>query len=313
MHHNVLRVSESANRALIVHNPTAGRGHRASQVARLAELLVDRGIAAEVHTELNGLERRVAELVDRDELRAVVAAGGDGTVAELANRLASETPLAVLPLGTENLLAKYVGQRGTPEAVCQTICDGWLIPCDAGLANGRIFLLMASAGFDAEVVRRLAERRGGNISHASWIKPIWRTVRSYEYPPLRVYLSGEDPAQPLVARWVFVVNLPKYARGLQFTPDAAGCDGQLDVCLFEKGSFLQGLKYLRAVIRGRHQSLPDCRIVRATGMRIESDWEVAYQVDGDAGGRTPLEIECLPNRVTLAVPEEFIQAPAAVK
>ena len=105
-----------------------------------------------------------------------------------------------------------------------------------------LFTLMAGCGFDADVVRRLHRQRTGNIHHLSYAKPILDSIRKYDYPELRVTYAPADVVRrdeltaEITARWVFVVNLPRYAGGLSFAPQASGTDGLLDVCTFKEGS-----------------------------------------------------------------------------
>src|SRR5437868_10200471 len=98
-----------ATRVIISVNPKAGR--RAAQPAaeRLAKFLATRGLQAEILTDLAQMAAQAAEGQTRGDLRAVVAAGGDGTAAEIVNRVPLGVPVTILPLGTENLLAKYLG------------------------------------------------------------------------------------------------------------------------------------------------------------------------------------------------------------
>jgi diacylglycerol kinase family enzyme len=168
---------------------------------------------------------------------------------------------------------------------------------------------MLSAGFDAAVVRRVEQQRSGHIRKLSYAKPIFETIRSYEYPELRIYSDVSEPSagtEPQIrAKWSFVVNLPCYAMGLGIAPDANGTDGVLDVCTFRGGSLWKGLKYLAGVIMGRHENWDDCVTLRAQSIRIESDAHVPYQIDGDMGGYLPVDIEILPQRLTLLVPEDW--------
>jgi hypothetical protein len=83
----------------------------------------------------------------------VVAAGGDGTVNEVANGLlGSDLPLAVMPTGTINVLARELGLGRSVQQVAHAILEGRVGLVWPGLANGRAFLLMAGIGFDAAVV-----------------------------------------------------------------------------------------------------------------------------------------------------------------
>jgi diacylglycerol kinase (ATP) len=317
------RLPPELDRVLISVNPTAGRLEARPVANHLADRLRAQGLRPEIVEDLDAMADQAAHWQQCGQLRAVVAAGGDGTMAEIVNRTPPGSPAAVLPLGTENLLAKYLygGRAPSPEEVCQTIAAGRVAQLDAGRATsgpatavgkprGRLFLLMASAGLDADVVYRLEQTRRGHISHFSYFKPIWQAVRSYNYPELRID-GGDVPdgsevgpgdAGRALARWMFLFNLPCYARGLAFTPRARGDDGMLDLCTFEKGSFWQGLKYLAAVLAHRHERLRDSRIQQVRWLRVESEVQVPYQLDGDFGGFLPLEIEVLPGRLTLLVP-----------
>jgi len=323
------------NEALIVANPKAGSGPGHARIERLVVSLCHHGIAAQVVHDLTELTGRAAERQQAGRLRAVVAAGGDGTVAEVINRIAPGIPLSILPLGTENLLAKHLEMPREPEILAAQIAGGIVIPHDAGEAAGRLFALMASCGFDAEVVRLLHAERTGHIGRLSYAKPIWQAIRSYEYPELRITCdsvagvgvqpsacagdepegeptptaseaSRSSPVQHVIsARFAFVMNVPRYALGLQFTPGARGDDGLLDLCAFRRGSFGWGLWYLSNLVLRRHGRLADCSLVRATRIRIESDRQVPYELDGDPGGYLPLEIAVRPNRLTLLVSAEW--------
>jgi diacylglycerol kinase family enzyme len=292
---------------LISRNPRAGSRSGLPAVERLSELLSGRGFLVETMTDIDELSSKSNQLLQAGELRCVVSAGGDGTVALLANRLPRETPIAVLPLGTENLLSKHLQMKGSPDEVCRTISDGYVSKFDAGRAGDQVFLIMAGCGFDAEVVRRLHDERTGHIHHLSYAKPIWDSIQNYNYPELRVQCdipatdSDEVRTETITARWAFVVNLPRYAGGLRIAPDASGSDGLLDVCTFKDGSLWSGLRYLSGVILGQHASWDDCVTVRASRIRIESDARVPFQLDGDPGGFLPVEIVVLPDHLTLLV------------
>jgi diacylglycerol kinase family enzyme len=219
------------------------------------------------------------------------------------------TPLTILPLGTENLLARYLEFSTDTRALALRIVAGHTVQLDAGEANGHLFTLMVGCGFDADVVRRLHRNRRGHIHHLSYIKPILDSIRNYDYPPLQVhYLQTaaggtpeHDTAEILTARWVFVVNLPRYAGGLNLAPGASGTDGLLDICTFKQGTLWRGLGYLASVIFGKHETMSDYRRVRSRDIRIDAPTPVPYQLDGDPGGELPLTIRVLPQRLTMVV------------
>jgi diacylglycerol kinase family enzyme len=294
------------DRVLIVCNPSAGSRHRADDIRDLKAALEECSLVPEIVTDLEALGPLAAALQKSGRLRAIVAAGGDGTVAEVVNRTASTTPITVFPLGTANLLAGYFGIRRDARAMAQMVATGSLVRLDAGQANGRVFLLMAGCGFDADVVQRLhRRRRGGHISYWTWAQPILQSIRSYKYPTVRVTSQPSDTAEPEVvqaAHWAFVVNMPVYAAGLNVAPQASAADGLFDVCTFDGGSLWHGLKYVAHIFLRRHERLSAYQCRMATRVRFEADEPVPYQLDGDPGGMLPLEITMLPARITLLVP-----------
>jgi diacylglycerol kinase family enzyme len=235
-----------------------------------------------------------------------VAAGGDGTVAYIANRTPPDVPLAILPLGTENLLSKHLGLTPDPARLVDVIRGGATVRLDAGQAGERLFVLMAGCGFDADVVRRLHGERRGHISHFSYFRPLLAAMWNYKYPELRVYCRTADGEETeIAARWVFVMNVPRYALGLAISPDARADDGLLNVCTFRKGALWNGLIYLSGIWRGRHRQWRDFQSVLATEVRIESADAVPFQLDGDPGGFLPVDIRVLPARLRLLVAQSW--------
>jgi diacylglycerol kinase family enzyme len=291
-------------------NVKAGARPAMPRVKRLAELLVERGFHAEVLSDFDAAADRANRAYQAGTLRALVAAGGDGTVAALVNRTLAGVPITVLPSGTENLLARHFHLGRRPESCCRTIAAGRARGFDAGSASGKLFLLMAGCGFDADIVARVHRQRTGHIDRTNYFKPIFETIRNYQYPELRVEWlqpgDGSAGSETAVtsARWLFAFNLPRYAVGLRVIPDADADDGLLDVCTFRHGGLLHGLWYAGAVLLRQQEHLADYQRRRACRLRVSSAAEVPYQLDGDPGGVLPVEIEVLPGRLTLLTPAE---------
>lgn len=290
---------------LIALNPHAGAESAAERVDQLARLLAGAGLQPHIETDLEQFTTGVAQLQAAGELHSVVAAGGDGTAAEVVNRLPPGVAIALFPLGTENLLSRAIGQTATPQAVFETLTAGERVDFDAGSANGRLFLTVLGAGFDAAVVERAHQLRRGHINHWHYFRPIQEAIRRYHFAELKITATkaGAEPETVTwSARWAFVFNLPSYAARLPIAPQAVGTDGALDLCTFRRGSFWHGLRYLASVILKRHQRLADYSALRVTRLRIECDEPAPYQLDGDPGGQLPVEVEVLPARVRLIIP-----------
>ena len=146
---------------MIVFNPVAGR-RRAQLLWRVLDVLVANGIRIDLaETAGPGHAETLARSAAQAGKTLVVAAGGDGTIAEVANGLmGSATRLGVIPLGTANVLANELGLPFAPGAVAHALAFGRTRPLWPGLASGpggsRLFVQMLGVGFDAHVVQQLS-------------------------------------------------------------------------------------------------------------------------------------------------------------
>ena len=294
---------KTARTVLILVNPKSGSADRRHVVEQLAEHLRRMQYDVQIEPDIDRLTRSASHLLAAGKLRCVVAAGGDGTITLLANQLPADVPISILPLGTANLLARYLALDSDPVRVAELIDLGRIVRFDAGLANGQLFLVVASVGFDAEVVQRLHRGRTGNITYGTYIGPLLRTIWKYRFPPLRIRIDEGSPIEGV--RWAFALNVPRYAMGLRLTPDARPDDGRLDLCTFDGGGFWNGLGYFFSTLRGKHGRLRSSRLQPFRRLTIESDQPVHYELDGDPGGLLPLSIETLPGRVRFMVPSTF--------
>lgn len=308
---------------LISINPKAGRKSPRARAERLMKALQDKGFAVELHTDLDVVSSRANELFSENKLRALVGVGGDGTAAELTNRTVPGVPITLLPSGTANLIAKYLKLPFNPEKAADTIENGKTITFDAGRANDRLFLVMVSAGIDADVVNgvhsarersyQLKTKKGAHISYLSYIKPIFKSISSYKYPQIKTELLDDSDIKSITGKWSFVFNLPRYGWGLPLVPKCRGIDQKLDYCIFQGGRLCLALiDVFFAQIGSMHRILPNAKLGQASRFRLsvasdQSDVSVPYQLDGDPGGTLPVEIETIPARFTVLAPQKTVE------
>ena len=283
----------------IQRNPRSGSGRRKVLLLELVAALKRAGLRPRVFSRREKLTDRLNDSEARGSLQCIVAAGGDGTAGDIANRF-PDLPVFPFPLGTENLLCKYLGIRPDGQEAAATIAAGKRRQLDVGLASDRRFLLIGSAGFDADVIRRLHESRRGNISHLSYLKPIVGATFGFSYPNLRVF--ADDNSEPVQGSMAVVSNIPAYALGLPITHDAQPDDGVFDVCVLHKPGTLRLLNYFSSVVRNRHTTRSDITTIRAQRLRIESDVPCSLQLDGDPAGMTPSEFSMLPAALDVITP-----------
>lgn len=287
---------------VILLNPVAGRGQGRDLIAGFRQRVLDAGGSCTVVLCADRDHLRESALRHMNDGPTLAIGGGDGTIhATLASLPpGSATPLLLVPLGTENLLATHLGILPDIESIWRTFAAGRTAPFDLAMVNGRPVAAVMSVGFDAEVVRRVAAERRGHITYLDYFWPIWRTFWQYRFPAIRVTADGELLCdEPALA---FVGNISRYAVGMQILRRARWDDGLLDLCIMRCGHHGSLLERAALTLLNRHieRSWVTYRQVRS--VRIESDEPLAVQCDGESAGMLPVEIEVAPAAVQFLVP-----------
>lgn len=288
-------------RILLIHNPTAG-GWRARRFAAVVAALEELGCAIDIRpTGARGDAEAFARAASPADHDLVAVAGGDGTLNEAAGGLTASNsglPLAIVPLGTANVLANEIGMPFDARRVARVLAEGRPRPVFAGLANGRPFLQMAGAGYDARVVATVdlgLKRRLGKLAYGL---AMVRAVFDYGFPPLRVTVDGEvhSAASVIVAKGHF------YGGRYVCCPDAKLENPSLEVCLFEQGGPWATLRYLLALGMGRLGRTSGVRLRRGRKVTIEGPLGAPVQTDGDLSARLPLTVQIRPEPLFLIYP-----------
>ncbi len=291
-------------------NPKAGRRNSTARVETFVKTLTQEfGFTVEVKTDLSEVAAISNELFQKGELKALVGVGGDGTAAELTNRTVPGTPIALLPSGTANLLAKHLKYSTNPVKMARIIGKGTPQTFDVAQVNGRLFLAMVGCGFDAQVVQqvhsaRMANTKSAHINYFSYIKPILKSIFGYKFPQIKVSIlnDSDEVESEVTGAWIFVCNIPRYGWGVPLAPKAKANDGLLDLCVYRSGNLFGGVLLTTAAqLGGLHRFLPGCTMIQAKHFRIEpvDSSEIPYQLDGDPGGNLPIDVQIVPKRLTL--------------
>jgi len=293
-------------RLLVLVNPISGHGRALRAAERFLERVRAEGAEAEeFRTATAGEATRRAAEARGGRFDALVAVGGDGTVNEALNGLeGSGVPVAILPTGTANVLARDLRLPFDPAGAARVAARGRVRTLDVGevrtTAGSRRFLCCAGAGPDGAVVRAVAAARRGGLGFRGWVRPIWRTWRAYGFPALRVSVDGGTPSDGTLA---VVCNTANYGGLFRLVPGADPGDGALDAFVASPRGRAALLRYLWGAWRGTLARRPDVRVARGGRIRVEADGPVPVQVDGDPFGETPLEATLRAGAARVLVPE----------
>lgn len=287
---------------LIVFNPAAG-ARRAALLWRVLDVLATNGVRLDVaQTQCRGHAERLAREAVRGGANMVVAAGGDGTIAEVANGLiGSDAQLGIIPLGTANVLARELALPFSPRAVAAALAFGRTRQLWPGIAsNGdsaRLFVQMLGVGFDAHVVHRLPKTLKRVLGRGAYVVQSLIEMPRYDYAPIRVRLDEEETE----AASLIVSKGRLYGGPFLLAPDARPGERGFSVALFEHGGPGAALLYGAALPLNRLGRAPGVRHVRAQRIEFIGNREVAAQADGDAAGFTPLSVTDAPGPIPVVV------------
>jgi YegS/Rv2252/BmrU family lipid kinase len=254
-----------------------------------------------IETKGPGDAERAAASACHAETEILIVAGGDGTINEVVNGLMAATgpipPMAIIPLGTANVLAQEIGLKLSSNKIASAILGGRRIGVYPGQANGRYFLMMGGVGFDAEVVANVdpaLKRRTGRFAYlVEVLNQSWR--HRFET------CGGEIDGVPFEARWVVVCNGRHYGGPFVAAPLARLTEPGFSVCLLNGDGF-DLARYGAALALGRLSHQHDVRILPAHRVRIDGPIGHKVQGDGDIIGRLPVVIVAADRPIELVVP-----------
>ena len=298
-------VAPTRPRFAVIFNPVAGSSKRRRALACAVRALRKAGCRVKLRaTNAAGDAARSAAIIaTAGTFDAILAAGGDGTLSEVVHGLAASgaarlPALAFLPLGTANVMAHEIGLPIDPAQAAAVAARLKTIEVPLAQANGRHFLLMAGAGFDAHVVRGvdpLVKKRWGKLAY---VAEMVRQLGRFPFLPYRVTIDGAAHEAASV-----VASRGRHYGGRFIVAPAADLRAPtMQVCLFRKGGRGGVVLYAIALGLGLLPRAPGFEIVTGRRVMVAGGDGEPVQVDGDSIGTLPLEIAMTERTIPLVVP-----------
>jgi YegS/Rv2252/BmrU family lipid kinase len=272
---------------VVILNPTAGSPETFRNWQERVES-VARGCPIRITShpgEAEDLARRAIE----EGFTRIVAAGGDGTVNQVANGLAgSNAALGLLPLGTVNVFAMELGLPLHSLELCWDIINSANMRLvDLPSANGKYFVQLAGVGLDAQVVKETSlafKRSFGPLSY------LISAAQIAAREPPKLFIESEN-ASLREGSFVLIGNGRRYGGPFPFFKHAVIDDGLLDVVLFKRLGYLEIIKYLQDVVFSSDIRVPEIEYFQTRRLRITSEQDVPLELDGELAGNCPVDLQ----------------------
>lgn len=291
-------------RAVLIYNPHSGRQRAGNLLPKVLESLRRGGFQVEPRpTAGPGDATRLARKAVREgAVEVAFAMGGDGTLREVAaGLLGSEVALGPLPTGTTNVLALALGLPREAVAAAQIAPQCEEREMDVGSVGDEPFLMLASCGIDAAIMRGQdgdLKRRFGKAAIG------WLALQQFLAYNFQAFDLGVGDRQEK-AEFFAVCNIPYYAGAFRLAPEADLYDGLLDLLLYRGRGRGGGLGLFRDLFLGRHTRRRDVEMERVEEVELRAPQTVWVQVDGDV-----IEVET-PVRIGLAAHRLRVLTPSA--
>jgi len=298
-------------KVFVVFNPVAGVQNTDSTRQLLEERFLPQGWEWELY-ETTG-EESVPELVQAALARGydlVIAAGGDGTVAGVAAGLVnSAIPMAIVPVGTGNALARELNIPLNVEAALDLLVGEHQVRHLDGMeVDKRLFLLNVGVGISSRSMRetrREQKRRFGNLAYV-W--NILRTLGRFKMRRFRLTIDGR--AMRVIASEIMLLNsgilgIRPLPSDFNICPD----DGRINIYVARPQTPADVLRLAWNLLIGRKTHDPRLQLFTAErSVVIESSVPASVQADGEVLGVTPARIQIIPQAVRVVAP---VQPPRA--
>ena len=295
--------------AHLIFNPVSGGGN-SMQDLEFIQRMLDPHLHLEVHLtspEIDPQELAISAIATGADL--IIASGGDGTVSAVAGALINtDIPLGIIPRGTANAFSMALGitqQINQMRRACEIILAGKTRVVDTARCNDLPLILLAGIGYEAETIEkadREAKNRWGSLAY---IMAGWQQLDEQRLFEAEVEIDGE--AKTVQAGAITVANAaPPTSVLAQGIGEVVADDGLLDITIATVDNKLQAVttlfNMLGAALVRTSAELDNIVHVRARQVKISATPAQKVVLDGEIIGNTPLEIECLPQSLTVFAP-----------
>lgn len=223
----------------------------------------------------------------------ILVAGGDGTVDSVVNAMAKSgisLPIAILPVGTANDFAKFLGIPFDISKACKQIINSHVTTVDLGSINDKYFVNVASTGLFTDVSQKTDVNLKNTIGKLAYYLKGLEELPNFRR--LKVKIESNEMSFNGEMYFLLIFN-GKTAGNFNLATRASATDGLLDVIVFKAIPIYELIPLFIKVLRGEHLDSDHVLYFKTDNLFIECEENIVTDIDGEKGPDFPLEIKCI--------------------
>ncbi|MEZ2337417.1 diacylglycerol kinase family protein [Mucilaginibacter sp. RCC_168] len=286
-------------KALFIINPISG-GKKKDGVPDLIDQNIDKAVFDATVVFSDGVSHaRIIALEAVGKYDMIVAVGGDGTVNEIASAIVgSGTALGIVPYGSGNGLARFLGIPMNPNQAIRALVKGHVESIDSGTVNGQPFFNMAGMGFDAHISEVFSH--GKKRGFVSYIKSSIEEISTYDEQQYHIEIDGKVYERK--AFMLSIANSSQYGNNAHISPKASVQDGLLDICLIRKFPLWRFPEMGIRMLTKTSESTSYVEIIRGKQINVTRQTKGPIHLDGEPQVMgTAIHISIVPSSLKVIV------------
>jgi len=293
----------------VIYNPSSGNEIVQNKIFQISKnILVSEDVTFTFYaTKKEGDAQRAATDACSEGFELIIACGGDGTINEVVNGIMNSTcksKLAVLPSGTVNDFATYMEIPTTVHGFTKLLEAQTYQKVDVGKANNKYFINVASGGAFTNIPYDVpSETKTILGKYSYYIKAAIEIPQQIE-KSYKIKVSTEEKTLELNALVFLVSNTPSIGGFKKFSPDAKYNDGFFDVLVIEHSPPFELLNLFTKLLSGDHIHHKKVHYFKSKKVKIDSDKNLAIDLDGEYAFEAPIEISMINEGIELLTPKK---------
>ncbi|MGL5270748.1 MAG: YegS/Rv2252/BmrU family lipid kinase [Selenomonadaceae bacterium] len=291
---------------ILVYNPVSGDASFKNKLDMMIDKFQQRGCMLLLYRTERDNSRSFGRFLRAANADGVIVSGGDGTLHEIINLLLKEgvdLPVGIMPNGTSNDFASFMGLADDLDLYIDTIVAGHSVPVDLGRVGSEYFINVASAGMLTSVAHEVDVRLKNAFGKmAYYLRGIGELPR---FRALKLQIEADGEVFEERAFLFVVVNSSIVGSLKNVAVDAKVNDGKLDMVLLQHCSLPELMTVIAQILAGKSMNnTKNVRYLQAEKFVISCAEELGSDLDGERGPQLPLAIETLPGRLRLFYPAD---------